>query len=95
MSLFSVIFHPDAEREYVKILEDHPDIAGFAAQCVQDLIDFPPEKWVDVHRARLENVFKSDSHLVFDIQGEVDEARKKVVITRFRTRRKRPKLNWK
>ena len=95
MSLFSVIFHPDADREYKKILEDHPDLEGFAAQCVRDLIDFPPEKWVDVRQARFENVFKSDSHLLFDIQGQVDEVSKTVVITRFRIRRKRPKLKWK
>jgi hypothetical protein len=92
LGLFTVIFHPDAEKEYTQLVNDYPELEELAARCVQELDDFPPEKWVDVHRARFENAFKSDMHLMFDIQGKVDETKKIVVITRFRTRRPRPKL---
>jgi len=88
MEKFQVIFVPDAEKELSELINSHPELEGLAFRYAKELSDFPPGKWVDVHFKNGEETFKSDNHVVLDIQGLIKESPKTVVITRFRLRRK-------
>ena len=88
MEKYRVIFNPDGEKELSALIVDHPELKALAFRYVEDLIDFPPENWADIHWRHQGETFKSDNHVILDIQGFVHESSKTVVITRFRARRK-------
>jgi hypothetical protein len=88
-----ILFSPEAQGEFETIQETaRPLLKDWARRYLEELLDFPPEAWVDLRR-RVQGVyFKSDSHVPFDIQGRVyDEpvlGAQRVIVTRFRLRRK-------
>ncbi len=88
MGRYEVLFTPVAEEELEALLQTHPALKDLALRYVDELAGFPPDKWVDVHRRLGSETFKSDNHLILDIQGMIQETQKAVVITRFRLRRK-------
>ncbi len=86
-----VLFSPEAEKEFDEIQQcGRPLVKDWARRYLDDLVRFPPEDWVDMHRRLGGDVFKSDHHVPFDIQGKVvyDKSRavEKVILTRFRPR---------
>ena len=88
-------FSPEAEREFDEIQQHARPLArDWARRYLEDLIHFPPEEWVDVHRRLGSDVFKSDRHIPFDIQGRIgydkNHVVEKVLITRFRPRNPAP-----
>ena len=87
-----ILLSPEAEGEFEAIqLSAHPLQRGWAKRYLEEMLDFPPEAWVDLRRRAKGLYFKSDSHVPFDIQGRVYEGPggevERVVVTRFRARR--------
>ncbi|HET9868950.1 MAG TPA: hypothetical protein VFR02_00420 [bacterium] len=91
MSRTEIFLSPEAEAEFEAIQRDErPLVRDWARRYLADLVDFPPEAWVDLHQ-RLKGVyFKSDNHVPFDIQGRVEmgptQGVERVWVTRFRVR---------
>lgn len=86
-----ILLSPEAEKEFEEIQRcGKPLVRDWARRYLEDLVRFPPEDWVDIHGRLGSEVFKSDRHIPFDIQGKIyyDKARsvEKVLITRFRPR---------
>jgi hypothetical protein len=86
-----IYFSNEASAEFKRLLEDRI-LGEMAERYLYELTDFPPEAWGDVHRQAGSILFKSDNHVIFDIQGKacLDELGEIVglKITRFRSRRK-------
>ncbi len=86
-----ILFSPEAEREFGEIQRcGKPLVRDWARRYLEDLVDFPPEDWVDLHDHLGMDVFKSDHHIPFDIQGKVyydkNHVVERVILTRFRPR---------
>lgn len=86
-----ILFSPEAEREFEEIqCNERPLIRDWARRYLEELVMFPPEDWVDLRSRLGTEVFKSDNHVPFDIQGMVyyskNAVAEKVLITRFRLR---------
>ena len=91
MEKFQVLLNEEATAEYERLLKIVA-IRDLAKRYLKDLFDFPPDAWGDIHRKEGLTLFKSDNHVIFDIQGKVliDETGKAhgVKISRFRLRHK-------
>lgn len=86
-----VLLAPEAEREFDGIQRSAPVLVrDWAYRYLQDLVLFPPEDWVDLHERLGGDLFKSDNHVPFDIQGKIlygrDQVVERVLVTRFRLR---------
>jgi hemin uptake protein HemP len=81
----------EATAEFEALLENSV-VCELAKRYFKELMEFPPAAWGDLHRREGQTLFKSDNHVIFDIQGSVlvDTEGKAygVRITRFRLRRK-------
>jgi hypothetical protein len=87
-----ILFSPEAEREFGEIqFQQRPLIREWAQRYLEDLVFFPPEGWVDIRRRLDSDVFKSDNHVPFDIQGRIFHGKtsviERVLITRFRLKK--------
>jgi hypothetical protein len=86
-----VLLSPEAQTEFEALLENIA-VNGLAKRYLKDLNDFPPEAWGDIHHKEGESLFKSDNHVIFDIQGKIIYGNRRhiqaVKITRFRLRHK-------
>ena len=91
MDKFQVLLNEEAAAEYERLLKN-VTVCELAKRYLKDLFDFPPEAWGDIHRKEGLTLFKSDNHVIFDIQGKVlvDETGRVygVKISRFRLRHK-------
>ncbi len=91
MEKFKVILDEEATEGFTE-LSKSPVFGELVKRYLKELYDFPPEAWGDVHRKEGQSYFKSDNHMIFDIQGKMlcDERGHVygVKITRFRLRRK-------
>lgn len=84
-----VLLSPEAEKEFEEIQRrGRPLVRDWARRYLEDLVDFPPEEWLDIHGQWGTDVFKSDHHIPFDIHGKIyygkNRSVEKVLITRFR-----------
>lgn len=87
-----ILFSPEAQGEFDYIQRTARSLErDWARRYLADLLDFPPEAWLDLRSRILGVYFKSDSHIPFDIQGRVYEepagGPQRVVVTRFRLRK--------
>lgn len=84
-----ILLSPEAEKEFEEIQRHgRALLRDWARRYLQDLVNFPPAEWVDIHGRLGADVFKSDHHIPFDIQGKIyyDKNRsvERILITRFR-----------
>jgi hypothetical protein len=88
---FQVILDDEATSDF-EMLVTSKRYGQLAYRYLQELYDFPPKAWGDVHVKEGLSYFKSDNHVIFDVQGKIiSDARGHaygVKITRFRLRRK-------
>jgi hypothetical protein len=88
---FQVLFNWEAAAEFEELL-GNTAVVGLAKRYLKELHDFPPEAWGDIHRSENQIYFKSDNHVLFDIQGKVLLDERGFVcgvgISRFRLRRR-------
>jgi hypothetical protein len=87
-----ILFSQEAEREFAEIQScERSLIRDLARRYLEDLVLFPPGDWVDLRSRSGTDVFKSDNHIPFDIQGKVyggkSRSAERVLITRFRRRK--------
>jgi hypothetical protein len=86
-----VLLSPEAQDEFEELLGNKV-FGGLAKRYFKELNDFPPEDWGDIHSKEGESLFKSDNHVIFDIQGKIifdkDGHVEAVKIVRFRLRHK-------
>ncbi len=87
-----ILFSPEAQGEFEVVQRTaRPLQRDWAKRYLAELLDFPPEAWLDIRRRTQGIYFKSDSHIPFDIQGRVYEepaaGPQRVIVTRFRLRR--------
>jgi hypothetical protein len=86
-----VLLSQEAQAEFEALL-GHKIFGGLAKRYLKELNDFPPENWGDIHHKEGESLFKSDNHVIFDIQGKIilgkDGLAETVKIVRFRLRTK-------
>ncbi len=91
-----VSLSPQAQKEFAELLEN-PSVCGLAGRYLRELDDFPPEKWGDIHEKEGKGYFKSDNHVIFDIQGKITYDKQHriqaVEIDRFRLRPKPQKAS--
>ncbi len=90
-----ILFSPEAEKEFKDLQQQaRPILRDWARRYLEDLVHFPPEDWLDIHRRLGGDVFKSDHHIPFDIQGRIyygkSQAVERVLITRFRPKSPAP-----
>ena len=89
MEKVQVLLSPEAQKEFEALLENTA-VSGLAKRYLKELNDFPPEAWGDIHHKEGESLFKSDNHVIFDIQGKIIYGSQRhiqvVKITRFRFR---------
>lgn len=88
-----ILLSQEAQAEFEDIQKNaRPLMRDWARRYLEELVEFPPENWIDLRRRLKGLYFKSDSHVPFDIQGRVDEGRdgemERVLVTRFRPRQK-------
>jgi len=88
---FQVVLNDEAAADFEE-LASHKVFGELAKRYLKELNDFPPEGWGDVHRKDGQGYFKSDHHVVFDIQGKLMTDGQGFVmgvkISRFRLRRR-------
>ncbi len=91
MEKFQVFLDDEATAGFEE-LTGHKAYGELAKRYFKELYDFPPSAWGDVHRKEGQNYFKSDNHVIFDIQGKIllDGQGHYIglKITRFRLRKK-------
>lgn len=91
MAKVNVLLSQEAQDEFEELL-GNKTYGGLAKQYLKELNYFPPEAWGDIHHKEGESLFKSDNHVVFDIQGKIiydkDKRMEAVKIVRFRLRHK-------
>ncbi len=91
MGKIEIILTPEAQREFADLIANKA-VSGLAKRYLKELDDFPPEKWGDIHAKEGESLFKSDNHVIFDIQGKIVFDSKGTIqavkITRFKLRPK-------
>lgn len=96
MGKIEITLSPEAQREFGELLENRA-VAGLAKRYLKELNDFPPEGWGDIHEKDGKGFFKSDNHVIFDIQGRIfynkDHQINAVEIDRFRLRPKPEKAS--
>jgi hypothetical protein len=88
-----ILFSPEAQKEFTAIQQTARSMErDWARRYLEELLDFPPESWLDLRRSIQGVYFKSDSHVPFDIQGRLIDGsalgEQRIVVTRFRLRRK-------
>lgn len=85
-----VLFSPEADKEFAEVLSIH-EFKALAQRYLKELFDFPPDAWVDLRKTAKSTLFRSDNHVIFDIQGSVaynaTGQAQTVKITRFRMRK--------
>ena len=91
MEKIKIILSFEAQKEFEELLENIA-VSGLAKRYLKELDDFPPEGWGDIHEKDGKGYFKSDNHVIFDIQGRITFDKQHhiqaVEIDRFRLRRK-------
>ena len=89
MKKIEVTLSPRAQEEFAELLEIIP-VSGLAKRYLKELDDFPPGNWGDIHEKDGKGYFKSDNHVIFDIQGRItfdkEHQIQSVEIDRFRLR---------
>ena len=91
MEKIEISLSPQAQKEFEELLEN-VSVNGLAKRYLKELDDFPPEGWGDIHEKDGKGFFKSDNHVIFDIQGRISYDKNHrivaVEIDRFRLRQK-------
>ena len=47
-------------------------VSEWGAKCLKDLLEFTPQRWLEVRRRWVRGIFKIDDLILFDIRGKVE-----------------------